>query len=180
MIDTSRPEHILYENRILLLFGDINEQVASNIIPMILVMNSLSRDPIKLYINSSGGDIVSGLAIYDAMRFVSAPIYTICIGQAASMAAWLLAAGDRGNRIASENSRIMIHQGRTSMGGTFSDLKINMQEFTRTQERMIHLLARHTGKSAQEISTAIERDRWMTADEAVNFGIIDRVVSGHE
>lgn len=179
MTDAIRPGRILYENRILLLFGDINEHAASDIIPMILVMNSLNKDPIKLYINSPGGDIVSGLAIYDAMRFVEAPIHTICIGQAASMAAWLLAAGDRGNRIASENTRIMIHQGRTSMGGTFSDLKINMEEFTRTQERMVHLLARHTGKSELEISTAIERDRWMTGDEAVEFGIVDRVVAGH-
>lgn len=175
MIEIQSPDSILYENRILFLFGAIDEQAASRIIPMILVMNSLGQDPIKLYINSPGGDVVSGLAIYDTMRLATAPIYTVCIGRAASMAAWLLAAGDRGNRVASENAQIMIHQGRTLMGGTFTDLKINMQEFTRTQERMIRLLARHSGRGEADIAAAIERDHWMSAEEAVGFGIIDRV-----
>lgn len=170
------PSSILYKNRILFLFGEINEDVVSNIVPHLLILDSLGQEPIKFYINSPGGSITAGMAIYDTMRFIKAPVYTICIGQAASMACWLLASGSAGNRVASENAQIMIHQGRTLIGGTYSDLKINMKEFDRTQARMTKILARHTGKEEKEISVAIERDYWMTPQEAVEFGIIDRVV----
>lgn len=170
------PGSILYQNRILFIFGEIDQGMAADIIPRLLVLDSLGANPIKLYINSPGGSITAGMAIYDTMRFIQAPVYTICIGQAASMACWLLASGSAGNRVASENAQIMIHQGRTLIGGTYSDLKINMKEFDRTQERMTRILARHTGKEEKEISAAIERDYWMTPQEAADFGIIDRVV----
>ena len=171
------PGSILYKNRILFIFGEIDQSLASDIVPALLVLDSLGAEPIKLYINSSGGPITAGMAIYDTMRFIQASVYTICIGQAASMASWLLASGSAGNRVASENAQTMIHQGRTLIGGTYSDLKINMKEFDRTQERMTKILARHTGKEEKEISTAIERDYWMTPQEAVDFGIIDRIVT---
>jgi ATP-dependent Clp protease protease subunit len=171
------PGTILYNNRILFLFGTIDQETASDIIPRLLVMNSLGAEPIKMFINSPGGEISAGMAIYDTMQFIESPVYTICIGHCASMATWLLAAGETGNRIASENSQIMIHQGRTIMGGSFSDLKVNMEEFERTQERMIKLLSRHSNKNMEEIQNAIERDCWMTPQEALEFGIVDRVVS---
>jgi ATP-dependent Clp protease protease subunit len=171
------PRLILYKNRIVFLFGNIDEETASDIIPRLLVMNSLGTDPIKMFINSPGGEISAGMAIYDTMQFIESPVYTICIGHCASMAAWLLAAGKPGNRVASENSQIMIHQGRTVMGGNYSDLKINMEEFERTQERLIKILSRHSGKSFQDIKDALERDYWMTPEDALNFGIIDRVVN---
>jgi len=173
--DSKEPRTILYENRILFLSGEINEGTVNNIVPMLLVMDSLGPEPIKLYINSPGGEVSAGLAIYDTMQMIQAPVYTICIGGAASMAAWLLAAGEKGHRIASENARIMIHQGRTAIGGTLTDLKISMDEFSRSQERMVNLLARHCGKTPAEIKEAIERDRWLAPEQAVEFGIVDRV-----
>jgi len=172
------PGSILFENRILFLFGEINQNMMADIVPAMLVMSSLGNDPINLYINSPGGEISAGMAIYDTMHFIQAPVYTICIGQAASMATWLLAAGAAGNRVASANSQIMIHQGRTLIGGTYSDIKVNMKEFERTQERMTKILSLHTGKDEGAVAAAIERDYWMTPQEAVDFGIIDRVV-GH-
>lgn len=172
------PREILYKSRIVFLFGEIDQQMADDIVPMLLVLNSLSSDPVYLYINSPGGQMTAGLAIYDTMHFIQAPVYTICIGQAASMAAWLLAAGSPGNRRASENAQIMIHQGRTVMGGTYSDLRVNMNEFSRNNSRMIKILARHTGKPEEQVSAAIERDCWMTSEEAKQFGIIDEVVMG--
>jgi len=174
--ETKNPSSILYENRILFLFGDVDENKMDEIVQRMIVMNSLGNDPIKLYINSQGGDVSSGLAIYDAIGHLAAPVYTICIGRAVSMAAWLLAAGSKGNRLASENARIMIHQGSTTMTGSFSDLRISMQEFTRIQELMVEILAKHTGKMEEEIKAAIERDYWMTSEEALQFGIVDRVV----
>lgn len=177
IFDDIDPGMILYRSRIVFLFGEIDQAVVAKIVPSLLILDSLSNDPIQLYINSPGGEISSGLAIYDTMQFIKSPVYTICIGRAASMAAWLLAAGENGNRMASENAQIMIHQGRTIMGGTFTDLKINMDEFARTQERMIKILSRHSGNQAQQIADAIQRDRWMTAKEAMEFGIIDRVVA---
>jgi len=178
--DEIYPGAILFRNRIIFLFGQINQETAADIIPRFLVMNSLGTDPIKLFINSPGGEITAGLAIYDTMRFIQAPVYTICIGQAASMATWLLAAGAKGNRVASENAQIMIHQGRTLMGGTFSDLKVSMQEFERIQQRMINILSLHTGRKDLEIIKSIDRDYWMNPQEALEFGIIDRVVSNPE
>ena len=172
------PNRILFDNRVLFLFGEVTENAAATLIPRLLVLDSLGSDPIKLYINSPGGEMQSGLAIYDTMNLISAPVYTICIGYAASMAGWLLAAGAKGHRIASENSRIMIHQGRTELKGAFGDLKLSMQEFTRNHGRMIDILARHTGKTEVEISAAIEHDRWMIPEEALEFGIIDTVARG--
>ncbi len=172
----SSPSSILYKNRILFLFGEINEDLVSNIVPHLLILDSLGVDPIKLYINSPGGSITAGMAIYDTMRFIKAPVYTICIGMAASMACWLLAAGSPGHRITSENSQIMIHQGHTLIHGTYADLKIDMKEFERTHEKLIRILANHTGKDPAAVNEAIDRDYWMTPQEAVEFGIIDRVV----
>jgi ATP-dependent Clp protease protease subunit len=101
---------------------------------------------------------------------------TVCIGMAASMAAWLLAAGARGSRMASENAKIMVHQGRTIMGGTYSDLKVNMEDFEATQKQLIRPFSRHTGKGENELFKAIDRDYWMTAEDALKFGVIDKVV----
>lgn len=178
--DDLPPGSILYKNRILFLFDDITQETAKDIIPKLMVMNSLSAEPIKLFINSPGGEVSAGMAIYDTFRFIQAPMNTICIGQAGSMAAWLLAAGAKGYRVASENAQIMIHQGRTLIGGTYTDLKINMQEFERTQRRLINILVRHTGQKEDVVAQAIERDKWMSPQEAQEFGIIDRVVGEHE
>lgn len=178
--DDMHPSSILFKNRIIFLFGPINQDTVADIVPRLLVMNSLGTEPIKLFLNSPGGEVTAGLAIYDTMRFIQAPVYTICIGQAASMATWLLAAGAPGNRVATENAQIMIHQGRTLMGGTYADLKISMEEFERIQQRMVNILSRHTGKKDVEIVKSIDRDYWMTPEEALEFGIIDRIVGNAE
>lgn len=169
------PKTILYENRTLFLVGEITENAEMGIIPMLMALDALGSDPITLYIDSPGGCVTAGLAIYDAMQYIKAPVHTVCMGTAASMAAWLLAGGAPGNRCATENSSIMIHQGRTSIGGRLSDLRTSMEQFTRIERRMCQLLARHTGKTADEIEAACRLDFWMTPEEALDFGIIDRV-----
>jgi len=142
-----------------------------------------SEDPdkeITLYINSPGGSITAGLAIYDTMQYVRAPVATVCIGLAASMAAWILAAGSKGLRRALPNSRIMIHQPSSGVRGQVSDIEIHANEVIFLRKRMNEILALHTGQPEEKIKEDTERDRYMTANQGTEYGIIDSVIQSHK
>ncbi|MFP6580706.1 MAG: ATP-dependent Clp protease proteolytic subunit, partial [Myxococcota bacterium] len=135
---------------------------------------------ISLYINSPGGSVTAGLAVYDTMQFVRPEIATTCIGQASSMGAWLLAAGTPGKRVALANSRVLIHQPMGGARGQATDIHIQAREILKLRVRMNEILARHTGRSAEQIAQDTERDYYMSADEALEYGVVDRVVSHRE
>ena len=167
----------LLKDRIILLSSEVDDVVASLICAQLLFLES--QDPekdIHLYINSPGGSVTAGLAIYDTMRFVTAPVSTVCMGQAASMGAFLLAAGTPGMRFALPNSRIMIHQPSGGYRGQATDIEIHAREILRLKEHLNHMLAKNTGRSYEEIVAATERDNFLTSEEAKDLGIIDRVL----
>ncbi len=174
--DQASPSEILYENRSIFLLGEIDAACEFHAVQLLLALDALGKDPITLYIDSPGGVVSAGLAIYDTIQLVGAPVYTVCIGCAASMAALLLACGEPGHRVATENSSIMIHQGRSSVGGKLSDMQITLEYFGRTQDNLNRLLARHTGRPKDEIAELVKWDRWMTPSEAIEFGLIDEIV----
>lgn len=167
---------ILQENRVIYLAGDIATSTADYVVSRLLVFDSLDPESeIRLYISSYGGSVYAGLAIYDAIQMVSAPVSTFCIGPAFSMAAWLLAAGEPGRRFATPNSRIMIHQTSAGFLGTSADIKVAAENIIKSERLMNELLARHTRRPLAEISSAVQRDMWMTAEEAQRFGMIDGI-----
>ena len=166
----------LLKARIIFLVGEINDAVANTVIAQLLFLESESAEKdISLYINSPGGSVTAGLAIFDTMNFVSPAINTICIGQACSMGALLLAAGEKGKRLALPNSRIMIHQPSGGFTGQASDIQIHSNEILKTREKLNQILANLTGKSLKKIATDTERDNFMSAKDAVAYGIIDEV-----
>ena len=168
----------LLKDRIVLLGSEVNDTVASLICAQLLFLES--QDPekeINLYINSPGGSVTAGLAIYDTMRFISAPVSTVCMGRAASMGAFLLAAGKPGMRFALPNSQIMIHQPSAGYQGQATDIEIHAREILRVREEMNQILAAHTGKDPETIKLDTERDHYLTADEALSYGLIDQVVA---
>ena len=167
----------LLKERIIFLTGQINDNVASLVTAQLLFLEA--EDPKKeiyLYINSPGGLVTAGLGIYDTMQYVKPDISTLCIGQAASMGSFLLAAGTKGKRFSLPNSRIMVHQPSAGFQGQVTDIEIHANEVLALKKRLNEIYAKHTGKSADEIKTALERDNFMTADVAKNFGLIDAVV----
>ena len=167
----------LLKDRIVLLGSEVNDTVASLICAQLLFLES--QDPekeISLYINSPGGSVTAGLAIYDTLRFISAPVSTVCMGRAASMGAFLLAAGKPGLRYALPNSQIMIHQPSAGYQGQATDIEIHAKEVLRLKERLNRILAENTGHPYKEIVKATERDNFLTPEEAKNLGIIDRVL----
>jgi ATP-dependent Clp protease protease subunit len=167
----------LLRDRIVFLGSGIDDDVANVVIAQLLFLESEDPDKdVHLYINSPGGSVTAGLAIYDTMQYIGPEITTICLGQAASMGAWLLAAGAPGKRLALPNSRIMIHQPMGGTQGQASDIEIQAREILSLRERMNEILAAHTGKSAEEIARDTERDYHMTGEEARAYGLIDRVV----
>ena len=171
----------LLRDRIVFLGSGIDDDIANVIIAQLLFLEA--EDPekdIHLYINSPGGSVTSGLAVYDTMQYVRPDVATICLGQAASMGAWLLAAGAAGKRMALPNSRIMIHQPMGGVQGQATDIEIHAKEILKLRERMNELLAAHTGKEVVEIARDTERDYYMDGDEACAYGLIDKVVSQHE
>ncbi len=175
--DRSIDSHI-FRNRIVYLSGEITVGLADYVVSRLLVLDSIDpRAEIKLYITSHGGSCYAGLAIYDAIQLVEAPVSTFCIGPAFSMAAWLLAAGERGRRFATPNSRIMIHQGSAGIGGTPADIRIAAENLVRNEAVMNAILARHAGRSMDEILRAIDRDKWMSPEEARDFGLIDEIAA---
>jgi ATP-dependent Clp protease protease subunit len=170
----------LLKDNIIFVGSAIDDDVANLVIAQLLFLEA--EDPekdIQLYINSPGGSVTSGLAILDTMRYIRPNVSTLCIGQAMSMAAVLLAAGEKGKRLALPNSRIMLHQPHGGIQGTASDIEIHTREILRLRERIITLLASYTGKSPEEINIDADRDFVLTAQEAVKYGIVDQVITEH-
>lgn len=166
----------LLNDRIVFLADEVNDTTASLVVAQLLYLESLDPDKdIHLYINSPGGSVSAGFAIYDTMNFIKCDVSTICIGMAASMGAFLLSAGAKGKRIALPNSEIMIHQPLGGMQGQASDIKIHADHIIHTRERLNTILANNTGKSYEEIALATERDNFLSAEEAREFGLIDKV-----
>jgi ATP-dependent Clp protease protease subunit len=167
----------LLNDRIVFLGSEVNDDAANIIIAQMLYLESEDPDKeITLYINSPGGSITAGLAIYDTMQYVRAPVATVCLGMAASMAAWLLAAGEKGMRRALPNSRIMIHQPISGVRGQASDIEIHAKEIIFLRQRMNEIMSHHTGQAVEKIKDDTERDRYMTAEQALEYGILDGVI----
>ncbi len=167
----------LLKDRIIFLGSSINDEIANAVVAQMLFLQS--DDPkadIHLYINSPGGSVTAGLAIYDTMQFVNCDVATYCVGQAASMGAVLLTAGKQGKRRALPNARIMIHQPMAGAEGSAADIMIHAKEFRKVRERLNGILIKHTGHPIQKIEEDTDRDRFMTADEALEYGLIDAVI----
>jgi len=167
----------LLKERIIFLTGQINDNVASLVTAQLLFLEA--EDPKKeiyLYINSPGGLVTAGLGIYDTMQYVKPDISTLCIGQAASMGSFLLAAGTKGKRFSLPNSRVMVHQPSAGFQGQVTDIEIHANEVSSLKKRLNEIYSKHTGKSVDEVKAALERDNFMTADVAKDFGLIDEVV----
>ena len=167
----------LLKEHIIFLIGPVNDHVASLICAQLLFLESENpTKDISFYINSPGGVVTSGLAIYDTMQFIKPDVSTVCIGQAASMGSMLLAAGAPGKRYALPNSRIMVHQPSGGAQGQASDIEIQAREIIKLRRRLNEIYGKHTGQALEAIESAVERDKFMTADEAMDFGIVDKVI----
>jgi len=167
----------LLKDRIIFLGGEIEDHMANLIIAQLLFLESEDPDrDIHLYINSPGGIVTAGMAIYDTIQYLKAPVSTICVGQAASMGAVLLAAGEAGKRFALPNARVMIHQPLGGFQGQATDISIHAKEILRMRESLNGILAKHTGKKMEEITADTERDFFMDSETARNYGIIDEIV----
>jgi ATP-dependent Clp protease protease subunit len=181
---TGRDERVydiysrLLKDRIIFLGQQVTADLANSLVAQMLFLQS--EDPkkdINLYINSPGGSVVAGMAIYDTMQFISCDVATYCIGQAASMGAMLLTAGAKGKRYALPNASVMIHQPLAGMQGTAEEIMIHRNEFRKTKDRLNKLLSHHSGRTLQEIEDNTDRDNFLTAEEALEFNLIDRVVT---
>ena len=167
----------LLKERIVFLVGPINDNVASLVTAQLLFLESENpKKEISLYINSPGGLVTAGLGIYDTMQYIKPDVSTLCIGQAASMGSFLLAAGHKGKRFSLPNSRIMVHQPSAGFQGQATDIEIHANEVLSLKKRLNQIYSKHTGKSEDEIKSALERDNFMTAQDAKQFGLIDQVV----
>ena len=166
----------LLKERIVFVVGPIDDNVANLIVAQLLFCESENADKdVQLYINSPGGSVTSGLAIYDTMQFINCEVSTLCIGQAASMGALLLAGGSKGKRYCLPNSRVMIHQPSGGSQGQASDIEIQAKEILYLRERMNEIMASHTGRSPDQVAIDTERDNFMTANQALEYGLIDQV-----
>lgn len=167
----------LLMDRIVFLGSSINDQVANIIVAQLLFLDADDPDrEVYLYINSPGGSVYAGLAIYDTINHLRAPVSTYCVGMAASMGALLLASGQKGRRNALPNSRIMLHQPSSGYQGTAADIEIAAKEILGTRERLNRILAEKTGQTLKKINADVDRDRWMSAEEAVAYGLVDQVL----
>jgi len=171
----------LMKDRIVTLFGEVDELSASVLIMQFLFLESQdSEKPILFYINSPGGSVSDGLAIYDTMKFMKSPVHTFCMGMAASMGAFLLGAGEKGHRYALPNARIMIHQPMGGARGQSTDIQIQAEEIKKIRHTLEEIMSGYTGKSLEVINKDCERDYYMTADEAKKYGVIDKVISSRK
>ena len=167
----------LLKDRIILLSGEVNDHVASVICAQLLFLESEDPDKeIYMYINSPGGVVTAGMAIYDTMQYISAPVATLCMGQAASMGAFLLSAGEKGQRYSLPHSRILIHQPRGGAQGQATDIDIQAREILRLRKSLNSIMAENTGRTVEEIEKDTDRDNFMSAQEAVEYGLIDKVL----
>ena len=168
----------LLEDRIIFLSGEINDAVANNVVAQLIYLEG--KDPTKdisLYINSPGGSVSAGLAIYDTMNYIKCDVSTICIGMAASMGAFLLSSGTKGKRFALPNSEIMIHQPLGGARGQASDIKIQADLILRTRDTLNRILAENTGKTVEQVAKDTDRDNFMTAEQALAYGLVDKVIA---
>lgn len=170
----------LLNDRIIFLSEEVNDTTASLIVAQLLYLEAQDPDKdIQFYINSPGGSVTAGMAIFDTMRYIKCDVATICIGMAASMGAFLLSAGTKGKRMALPNAEIMIHQPSAGTQGQITDMAIHLERLQTIKTRMNRILAENTGKSVEEITAACERDNFMTAEDAMAYGLIDRVIEHH-
>ncbi len=168
----------LLKERVIFLVGEVNDQMANLIVAQLLFLQADNPDKdINIYINSPGGSVTAGMAIYDTMQFIKPDISTICVGQACSMGAFLLAAGTKGKRFALPNSRIMIHQPLGGFRGQASDIEIHAREILYIKDKLNHLLAEHTGQPLEQIEKDTDRDNFMAAEAAKEYGLIDQVLT---
>ena len=164
-------------DRIVFISGEVNDEMANAVCAQLLFLQAQDeKKQINVYVNSPGGSVTAGLAIYDTMQFVKCPVATYCIGQAASMGAVLLTAGEKGRRFALPNSRIMIHQPWGGAEGKASDIEITAREILRLKEILNGILAKHSGKTAEDVAKDTDRDHFMSAEEALKWGLIDKVI----
>ncbi len=171
----------LLKDRIVFIGEEINDYIANLVIAQILFLQLENKDQdIDVYVNSPGGSITAGLAIYDTMQFVSNDVKTYCVGQASSMGAVLLAAGTKGKRFTLPNSRIMIHQPWGGFQGTASDISIHADEILKLKRRLNEILAKHTGQDIKQVEKDTDRDNYMTAEEAVKYGLVDEIIQPGE
>lgn len=167
----------LLNERIVMLGSPVYDEVANVLVAQLLYLESVDPDKdIHFYINSPGGSVTAGMAIYDCMQLIRADVRTYCIGQCSSMGAWLLAAGAKGKRFALPNSRIMIHQPLGGAGGQATDIEIQAQEILKTKKRMVEILAAHTGQPVEKISRDIDRDNYMSPEDALRYGLVDEII----
>ena len=167
----------LLNDRIVFLSEEVNDTTASLVVAQLLYLEAQDPDKdIQFYINSPGGAVTAGMAIYDTMQYIKADVSTICIGMAASMAAFLLSAGAKGKRMALPNAEIMIHQPAAGTQGKVTDMAIDVERFLRIKKHMNQILADNTGRTVEEIQRDTERDHWFTADEAKEYGLVDQVI----
>ena len=170
----------LLNDRIIFLSEEVNDTTASLIVAQMLYLEAQDPDKdIQFYINSPGGSVTAGMAIYDTMQYIKCDVATICVGMAASMGAFLLSAGTKGKRMALPNAEIMIHQPSAGTQGQITDMAIHMKRLETIKARMNRILAENTGKSVEEVTAACERDNFMTSQEALEFGLVDRVLARH-
>lgn len=167
----------MFEQRIVFMHCEVNDQTCAVIIAELLYLAAKSNDPIRLYINSPGGSIISGMAVIDTMNMIKAPVYTYCTGMAASMGAMILACGEPGERYCLPNSDVMIHEGASGMQGKTKDIKSSFEHLVRLQDNLYKILAKRTGKSYEVIDEACKIDKWMTSKEALEFGLIDKIMT---
>ena len=167
----------LLNDRIIMLSEEVNDTTASLIVAQLLYLEAQDPDKdIQLYINSPGGSVTAGMAIYDTMQYIKCDVSTICVGMAASMGAFLLAAGAEGKRIALPNAEIMTHQPSAGTQGKVTDMEIDVEHFLKIKKKINEILAEKTGKSAEQVKLDSERDKWMSAEEAKEYGLIDKVI----
>ena len=166
----------LLKDRIIILNGEINDDSSNIVVAQLLYLDSLNNEDISIYINSPGGSITSGMAIYDTMNFVKSDISTICIGMSASMAAFILACGTKGKRYILPNSEVMIHQPLGGTQGQATDIKIATDRIMKLKNRLNSILAKQTGKSLKKITNDTERDNFMNSNEALSYGLVDKII----
>ncbi len=167
----------LLKDRIILLSGEIDDECANSVIAQLLYLDSLNNEEISLYINSPGGSVTSGMAIYDTMNFVKSDVSTICLGMAASMGAFLLSSGRKGKRYALPNSEIMIHQPLGGAKGQATEIKIAAEQILKTKEKLNKILSENTGQDFKKVEQDTERDHFLDANEALDYGLIDKIIT---
>lgn len=166
----------LLKDRIVFLSGEINDEVANLIVSELLYLNSLNNEDIYLYINSPGGSVTSGMAIYDTMNFIKCDVSTICVGMCASMAAFLLSSGTKGKRVCLKNGEVMIHQPLGGVQGQATEIKIHAERIIKLKEKLNKILASNTGKDIKKIERDTERDYYLDSEEALEYGLVDKVL----